>query len=211
MNRERGKFITFEGIDGSGKSTQAKMLLEFLRSKGIDAILTREPGGTRVAEKIRQILLDRGNMELCPRAELLLYLASRAQHTEEVIKPALMRGSWVISDRFSDSSIAYQGAARELGMETVREMSLFATDGLVPDITFFLDISPSVASERMQRDGKTLDRLEAETKEFIDRVRHGYIWLAQNEGSRFISINGERAVEEIWEEIREIIVKRFSI
>ncbi len=205
----RGKFITFEGMDGCGKSTQALYLKKYLTSKNISVIVTREPGGTRVAEKIRKILLNLENIELNSRAELLLYLASRAQHTEEIILPALSDGIWVISDRFADSSVAYQGAARGLGMENVKNMSLFATDGLVPDITFFLDISPKVASERMKMQGKILDRLESEAESFRRKVREGYLWIAQHEKNRFITIDGDLAPEEVWEQTKNIILKNF--
>ena len=203
---KKGKFITFEGIDGSGKSTQVKNLSNFLNSHSIEVIVTREPGGTVVAEKIREILLDRNNIELTGRAELLLYLASRAQHTDEIIIPALHRGYWVISDRFIDSSVAYQGAAREIGQKTVREMNLFATGGLVPDITFFLDISPQEAERRMQN--RRLDRLETEAIEFVQRVRNGYHWIVRNEGERFHIINGELEADKVWKEIQRIIFNK---
>ncbi len=204
-----GQFITFEGIDGSGKSTQARLLTEFLANKGIEVILTREPGGTRVAEKIRQILLDKEHFELVPRAELLLYLASRAQHTDEIIQPALNNGKWVISDRFSDSSIAYQGSARNLGTNTVHDMSLFATGGLVPDLTFFLDISVEEASRRMHSQNKILDRLESEAETFSKLVREGYLWVAKREPERFIIIDGQKPIDDVWRQIEIIILGKY--
>ncbi|RKZ35131.1 dTMP kinase [bacterium] len=206
----KGIFITFEGIDGSGKSTQAKYLQTFLESNQIDVIMTREPGGTKVAEKIRQILLDKQNIELSGRAELLLYLASRAQHTVEIIEPALNDGKWVISDRFTDSSIAYQGCARGLGMEMTKKLSLFATGGIKPDLTFYLDISPQRASERLNIQGKTLDRLEVEQQEFYDMVRQGYKWIAEQEPHRFIQIPGDRPPQKVWESIKKELLDRFG-
>jgi len=206
---ERGVFITFEGIDGSGKTTQATFLRDFLTERGIEVIMTREPGGTRVAEKIRDILLDRNNIGLVARAELLLYLASRAQHTAEIIRPALGKGIWVISDRFTDSSVAYQGCARGLGMEKTRELSLFATEGLVPDLTFYLEITPEEASRRLAAQGKTLDRLEVEQKEFYLKVIEGYRWIGSQEPDRFITIDGSKSPEDVWEQIRTRIIDRF--
>jgi dTMP kinase len=200
-----GKFVTFEGIDGCGKTTQVKSLEQFLISKGFHVLVTREPGGTKVAEKIRDILLDRDNIELHPRAELLLYLASRAQHTAETIVPALTSGVWVISDRFYDSSIAYQGAGRNLGMDVVEKLSLFATDNLSPDITFFLDISPETAERRMVAQSKIKDRLEAENEQFIALVRKGYLQLAQCEPNRIKIIDAERPAEPIGNEIIDYI------
>lgn len=206
---KRGQFITLEGIDGSGKSTQAKLLKEFLESKGIDVVLTREPGGTRVAEKIRQILLDKDHFELVPRAELLLYLASRAQHTDEIIQPALKDGKWVISDRFSDSSVAYQGSARNLGTDAVYDMSLFATDKLIPDLTFFLDISVEEASRRMHYQNKILDRLESEKETFSKLVREGYLWIARKEPGRFIIIDGQKPIGDVWLQVEQKILDKY--
>jgi len=208
-NTMKGIFITFEGIDGSGKSTQVVRLADYLEKHGLEVVLTREPGGTRVAEKIRSILLDRNHIELSARAELLLYLASRAQHTVEIIKPALESGKWVISDRFSDSSIAYQGCARGLGMDIVQKMTLIATDNLIPDLTFFLDISPRKAESRMKIQGKILDRLEKEKGEFMKSVRQGYLQISLNEPERFISINAEQTIDDVWCGILQVLCNRF--
>ncbi len=207
---ERGVFITFEGIDGSGKTTQATRLKNFLTERGVEVVMTREPGGTRVAEKIRDILLDRNNIGIVPRAELMLYLASRAQHTAEIIRPALERGMWVISDRFTDSSVAYQGCARGLGMEKTRELSLFATEGLHPDLTFYLEITPEEASRRLAAQGKALDRLEVERKEFYLKVIEGYRWIASQEPHRFIIIDGSAEPEKVWEQVRREFLKRYG-
>ena len=207
-NRGNGIFITFEGIDGCGKTTQARYLSDYLRGKNIKFIMTREPGGTRVAEKIREILLNRDNIEITGRTELLLYLASRAQHTDEVIIPALKSGVWVISDRYSDSSVAYQGAGRGLGVESVRNMTLFATDGLEPDLTFFIDISPETAYLRMKKQGKVFDRLESETENFMNEVRKGYYWIMENCRKRFFRIDGEKSPEKVWEDIKSILMEK---
>ena len=207
-NRGNGIFITFEGIDGCGKTTQARYLSDYLRGKNIKFIMTREPGGTRVAEKIREILLNRDNIEITGRTELLLYLASRAQHTDEVIIPALKSGVWVISDRYSDSSVAYQGAGRGLGVESVRNMTLFATDGMEPDLTFFIDISPETAYLRMKKQGKVFDRLESETENFMNEVRKGYYWIMENCRNRFFRIDGEKSPEKVWEDIKSILMEK---
>ncbi|MCD6595363.1 dTMP kinase [bacterium] len=202
-------FITFEGIDGCGKSTQAKMLANFLMEHRIDVIITREPGGTPVAEQIRKILLDRSHTEIFPRTELFLYLASRAQHTYEIIAPALENNKWVISDRFFDSSVAYQGYARGLGMKQVLDMSLMATGGIAPDLTFFLDISTAEASLRMKNQGKILDRLESEREEFMSKVRDGYLKIAQENSDRFIKIDGSNSPEIVWEKVKNIFTQKY--
>jgi len=197
-----GKFITYEGIDGSGKTTQAKMLYEYLIGLGFDVILTREPGGTRFAEAVRKILLSHNDFAITPKAELMLYLAARAQLVDEVILPALKSGKWVISDRFFDSSVAYQGFARGLDPEEVMKTCLFATGGVKPDLTFFLDVSPETAAERMAKSGKKPDRLEAESREFTEKVRAGYLWIAGREPERFVVIDGEGSIESVFERIK---------
>ncbi|RKZ29225.1 dTMP kinase [bacterium] len=206
---KRGIFITFEGIDGCGKSTQSERLANFLIERGVDVITTREPGGTPVAEQIRKILLDRNYAEISPRTELFLYLASRAQHTYEIIAPALESGKWVISDRFFDSSVAYQGFARGLGMKQVLEMSLMATGGLAPDLTFFLDISPEQASLRMKKQGKILDRLESEREEFMSKVREGYLLIARDNPERFIKIDGSNSPDVVWSDVKKFFLKKY--
>ncbi len=159
-----GLFITLEGIDGSGKSTQALLLAEALAGKECEVVLTREPGGTKLAELIRTILLDVRNAELCARAELFLYLAARAQHVEQIIAPALMEGKVVISDRFSDSSVAYQGCGRALGESEVSHLTDFAAAHISPSLTFLLDLPVEAALSRMRSTGRDFDRMENEKK-----------------------------------------------
>ncbi|MCD6253062.1 MAG: dTMP kinase [Thermotogae bacterium] len=196
--KSKGKFITFEGIDGCGKSTQVQMLADHLKSTGYEVVVVREPGGTQVGEAIRKILLS---VELTPciETELLLYLASRAQLSRQIILPALKEGKLVIADRYADSSTVYQGYVRGIGMEKVKELNAFATSGLVPDITFILDIPVEVAVERMKR--KSKDRLEREGERFLERAREGYIRLANGEPERFFVIDAQQNPEDTFREI----------
>lgn len=182
-----GKFITFEGIEGSGKSTQVRLLAEALGKKGISCITTREPGGTSFGEKIREIILQ-DTSSLAPITELLLYLAARAEHVKEVIVPALRNGIWVISDRYSDATIAYQGYGRGLDIDEIVRLNRVVTGGLIPDITFLLDIPVEAglnrAMERLKGKGAEPDRFERESIEFHMRVRDGYLRLAEMESER---------------------------
>jgi dTMP kinase len=194
-------FITFEGIDGVGKSTQADLLEEFLKSKGKAVARTLEPGGTELGQEIRHLLLHRKG-DVAPRAEALLYAADRAHHVATKIRPALARGEVVISDRYFDSSVAYQGAARELSVEDVRNISLWAVDNLIPDLTVLLDLAADKAIARRAKTGTEPDRLEREKVEFFERARDEYLKMAQKE-SRFLLISAELSVEEIQAKIRE--------
>ena len=196
-----GIFITFEGIEGSGKSTQAKLLYHHLKRKNLDCLLTREPGGTRVSEKIRRIILDSGNVTMLPKTELFLYLASRTQHVEEVIRPALAANRIVISDRFSDATLAYQGAGRELPLQVVKQLNELACGSLTPDLTFLLDLSVKEGLSRVRR----ADRIEREEEAFHDRVRKEYLKIAQEEGERVMVLDGRRGKEEIHIEIVKIV------
>ena len=205
----KGRLITFEGIDGCGKSTQSVKAADFLRSKRVDVVLTREPGGTKLAERIRSILLENSNHSISYIAELMLYLASRAQHMQEIISPALSCGKWVISDRFYDSSIAYQGFARGLEPEKVREFSLFVTKGIKPNVTFFIDVTPEIACERISKNGKSLDRLESESVGFFKKIREGYKWLAESEPNRIVEIDGSETIEQVWAQIETVFLDRF--
>lgn len=198
----KGIFITFEGIDGCGKSTQLRMVKERLKEEGREFIEVREPGGTSVGEKIRGVLLDKKNDSMVPLAELLLYEAARAQITEEVIKPALDNGTIVICDRFFDSTIAYQGYARELGFELVGGLNKIATAGLKPDITFLLDLSAEDALKRRIGRGEEEDRLEALGTSFQVKVREGYL-KAASEDSRIKVIDAGRTPDEIFEDINK--------
>lgn len=186
---DKGLFITLEGPDGSGKSTQIEYLREYFHDRGIETVLTREPGGTEIGEKLRDIILDRGNRDMCDMAEALLYAASRAQHVNQLIRPALEDGKVVVCDRFIDSSIAYQGYGRELG-EAVRIINEFAVDGCMPDLTFLMEISPEIGKSRIKSESQ--DRLEQEKIEFHNRVYAGYREIARIYPQRFVEINAER-------------------
>ena len=199
-----GLFISFEGGDGSGKSTQVDLLAKALADAGRDVVVTREPGGTAMGAEIRNLLLHGDDMG--PRAEALLYAADRSHHVQSKIRPALERGAVVVTDRFLDSSVAYQGAARELGTEEVRDLSLWAVGGLLPDITFLLDVSAYVAAERAAaRTGGKLDRLERAGAEFHEAVREQYRLLAEREPERFHILDASRAPDDLAAEIGGVV------
>lgn len=189
-------FVTFEGLDGSGKTTQAELLRERLESEGREVVSTREPGGTELGERIRDLVLHGGHVS--PWAEALLYAASRAQHVDEVIRPAVDRGAWVLCDRYLDSSVAYQGAGRELGVDRVLDLNLAAVGGLLPDRTFLLLLEPDEVASRLDRDH---DRLEREGDDFRRRVDAGYRELAARFPERIVVLDGTRSPEELSEEI----------
>ena len=206
----KGWFISVEGGDGSGKSTQIKKIEAYLREKGLDYILTREPGGTPVAEKIRELILDPANKAMTGRAEMLLYAASRAQHVEEKILPALAEGKVVLSDRFTDSSIAYQAYGRGLG-DMVAEVNRIATGGKVPDLTIFLNISPAAGMARKNKqDGHELDRLELEQAAFHEKVYEGYLALARESGGRIADIDADRPAETVFADIKARLDQLFG-
>ncbi|MCD6508601.1 dTMP kinase [Candidatus Poribacteria bacterium] len=196
-------FITFEGIEGSGKSTQAKLLVEYLRGKGLNVILTREPGGVELSERIRSILIETG-LDISPRAELLLFLASRAQHTDELIRPSLQKGHIVVCDRYIDASVAYQGYGRGLSIEMIKRLNDWATGGIRPNLTVLLDLSPEEGLKRVRTSKKT-DRIEGENLEFHRRVREGYLEIARSDPDRFLVLDATRSMEEIQRFIREAV------
>lgn len=196
----RGCFISFEGPDGSGKSTQIKLLAEHCERLGREVLLTREPGGTPISERIRELLLDPSLREMDGVTEALLYAASRAQHVAEKIRPALQRGLVVLCDRFMDSSIAYQGFARGLG-DDVRVINEFAVQGVSPDLTFFMDLSPEEGRRRLTAQ-RAPDRLEREKLSFHRAVCEGYARLAEMYRDRYVIVDAARGVEAISEEIR---------
>lgn len=201
-------FITFEGSEGCGKTTQARLLHRVLASRGVDTLLTREPGGCEVADAIRSILLDAAHSELVPTTELLLYAAARAQHVSQVIRPALSRGMVVICDRFTDATIAYQGFGRGLDRGLIRRLNDIAAPALRPDVTVLLDLPVDVGLARafQRMDASTApreERFELETKEFHERVREGYRWLARKEPDRFIVVDAQMSVELVHQAIRE--------
>ncbi|MET0298061.1 MAG: dTMP kinase [Microbacterium sp.] len=197
-----GLFVTLEGGDGVGKTTQAALLEEWLAAQGRTVVRTREPGGTEVGVLIRDIVLHHRG-EVAPRAEALLYAADRAHHIDTLVRPALARGEVVIQDRYLDSSVAYQGAGRVLGSDEVRELSLWATGGLLPDVTVLLDLDPDAARRRLDADDKPFDRLEAEKEEFHARVRAEFLALAAAEPDRFLVIDAALPPEEIAASIRD--------
>ena len=200
-----GKFITFEGGEGCGKSTQIKRLEEALEREGIEVVLTREPGGTWLSEEIRRLIKDQTTDEPCDRSELLLFLAARAQLVKNVIRPALEAGKWVLSDRFSDSTIAYQGYGRGLPLEDLRQMNDFACSGLKPDLTLLFDVSPEVSRARMRgreaATGTTADRIELAGDEFHSRLRAGFAALAKAEPDRIVTIDADGSPDEVWENV----------
>ena len=199
-----GLFISFEGGDGSGKSTQVELLAVALADAGREVVVTREPGGTEMGVQIRNLLLHGDDMG--PRAEALLYAADRSHHVQSKIRPALDRGAVVVTDRFLDSSVAYQGAARDLGTEEVRDLSLWAVAGLLPDITFLLDVSAEVSAERaVARTGGKLDRLERAGADFHDAVREQYRLLAEREPDRFYILDASRTPDDLAAEISGVV------
>ena len=199
----KGFFITFEGIDGSGKSTQIKLLNKYLVDRGFDVVLTREPGGTALGDEIRDILLNPKNKGMSARAETMLFEASRAQLVEKVIRPALENGKIVICDRFFDSTIAYQGAARGLGIKEILDLSLWASAGLVPDITFLIAINVGISESRMKTRKNKPDRIENEKNEFKEKISRGYLEVAEIFKERFEIIDGHMEIEAVFSIIKQ--------
>ena len=199
---KKGYFITVEGSDGVGKTTQITNIEKYFSEIGYDVVITREPGGTNIGEKLREILLDVSNMEMDPLTEMLIYAASRAQHVKEVILPALNEGRIVISDRYIDSSLAYQGYGRNLG-NCVYEVNKYATYGIMPDKTFWLDLLPSIGRDRIKNEA--MDRIELEKMEFHNNVRKGYEAIAKSEPMRVHRIDASLNEDEVWNEIRAIL------
>ena len=210
MVMKKGLFITFEGLDGSGKTTQIKLLDSYLKGEGFDVILTREPGGTEIGRKIREILLDKKNQDISHKTETFLFLASRAELTSKVIVPALREGKIVICDRFFDSTLVYQGIARGLGVEEILEMSLWATDGLVPDITFLLSMKVSRCDKRIKEANRKKDRIEMEENNFKEKIYKGYLDIASRNKERFVVIDAEKSIEDIFEEVKGKVLKHLK-
>ena len=202
----RGVFITFEGGDGSGKSTQIQSVSDWFESRGREVIVTREPGGTELGTEIRR-LVQNGPEDVDARTEALLYAADRACHVATVIAPALERGAVVLGDRYIDSSLAYQGAARSLGVDEIASLSAWATRGLYPSLTFLLDLPPEVGARRRT---DAPDRMERESMDFHERVRHEYLRLADAEPDRIVVIDAVGTVDEVFSEIRGVLVERFE-
>lgn len=203
-------FITFEGPDGSGKTTQIRLLAEWLCEQGRKVVLTREPGGTEISDQIRQVLHDLRNAAMDARTEILLYSASRAQHVAQLIRPALAAGKIVISDRYADSTMAYQGYGRQLDRKALRMITAFATGGLVPDLTLYFDIAPEEGLRRRQVGGDEWNRLDAETTDFHQRARAGYLELIRQEPERWVVIDANRPQEEIQAKVRAVVQGRLD-
>ncbi|WP_179873071.1 dTMP kinase [Microcella indica] len=197
-----GLFLTLEGGDGSGKSTQMGALTAWLEQQGRTVVQSREPGGTDLGLELREIVLHRRGF-IAPRAEALLYAADRAHHIATIVRPALERGDVVIQDRYLDSSVAYQGAGRVLEANEVRDLSLWATEGLLPDLTVLLDLDPAVGRERLTESRTRYDRLEAEEADFHERVRAAYLGLAEAEPERFLVLDATLPVEQLQQSIRD--------
>ena len=202
----RGKFITFEGPDGSGKGTIIKYVKKYLKKNKIDYILTREPGGVEISEEIREIILNKKHLSMDERTEALLYAAARRQHLVEIVKPALNEGKIVICDRFVDSSLAYQGYARGIGIEEVLKINKFAIAGLMPDLTIFLNVRPEVGLERINKSKvRKKDRLDLESLDFHKKVYEGYQEVLKQYPNRIISVDAEQSIRSVSDQSIEVI------
>lgn len=201
-------FITLEGPEGSGKTSHVPALVEYLREKGYTVFPTREPGGTSIGEQIRQVIHDLKNVEMHPRAETLLYQAARAQIVEQVIRPRLAAGEIVLSDRYADSTIAYQGYGHQQDLEQVRALVKYATGGLVPDLTILLDIDVEAGMKRKTQNGAEWNRLDAYTIEFHQRVRQGYLAMVKAEPARWVLLDASPAWDAVQRELRNRILTR---
>lgn len=209
---DKGRFLSVEGIDGAGKTTAILELAEYLRQLGLDVLLLREPGGTSVGEEIRQLLLDQKNKGMSDTCELLLFAAARAELTETIIKPAIAAGQVVICDRFTDSTVAYQGFARGISEEQIRTINQIATAGLEADRTFYLDLTVEVASERLaNRSDKAEDRLDQEGMHFQSKVREGYLSQAKRYPDRIYTIDADQDTEAIVNEMMKVLKEDWQL
>jgi len=203
-----GKFITFEGIDGAGKSTHLAWAADLLRGRGVSVVVTREPGGTILGEKLRQILLN-GDQRIHPETEALMMFSARRQHLEEVIRPALQRGDWVLCDRFTDASFAYQGGGRGVEKQKLEELERWVHPDLQPDLTLLFDVSAELGQSRVERI-KSPDRFEREDVGFFSRVRNAYLERLKQWPKRIVGIDGSKAVAEIQREIEQLILAKWK-
>lgn len=208
---QRGSFITFEGIDGSGKTTQLSGIAEYLENQGKEVLKLREPGGTSIGEQIRTILLSRGNMAMSVETELMLFAAARAQLVREVIEPALAEGKWVLCDRFMDSTTVYQGYGRQIDLQLIGQLNSIAVGRCKPDLTLLFDLSVEAAGARLAARSEKSDRLDLESKAFAERIRKGYLELASAEPSRFKVIDAERSSADIEKQIKSILREGIGI
>ena len=205
---KEGLFIVFEGGEGSGKSTMLNYTYNWLTDKKIDCITTREPGGIKISEKIREVILDKDNTSMDARTEALLYAAARRQHLVEKVIPALNEGKVVLCDRFIDSSLAYQGFARNLGIEEIYSINKFAIDDYMPNITIFFDIDPKLGLDRINKDkNREVNRLDLEEIDFHNKVREGYNILLENYNNRIKRIDASKSIENVFEDVKKIIEK----
>ncbi|MGX1191505.1 dTMP kinase [Metabacillus sp. SLBN-84] len=203
----KGTFITFEGPEGAGKTTVLQKVHEEFKQKGIEAVFTREPGGIRIAEQIREVILNKENTEMDARTEALLYAAARRQHMVEKVIPALNEGKLIICDRFIDSSLAYQGYARGIGTEEVYSINLFAIDGVMPDLTIYFDIAPERGLMRISRnDGREVNRLDLEKMDFHEKVQEGYKQTIERFPDRIKVINADQSLEDVCRDVMEVLI-----
>lgn len=202
----KGVFITFEGPDGSGKTTQIRMLADLLKAQGYSVVLTREPGGTPIGDQIRQVLFDLGNTEMHPRTEILLFQASRAQHVEELIKPSLAEGKIILCDRYADSTLAYQGYGHQTDLEQLKMIVHYATGGLQPDLTILLDLDAEEGIRRRNHGGEW-NRLDAYQLAFHQRVRQGFHQLAKEDPQRWVIIDAVQPPEVVHAAVRDTVLK----
>ena len=210
-NSHSSRFITFEGPEGSGKTSQLKLAVAWLERRGVPLVVTREPGGTPIGEEIRQLVHDTKRTEMSRKAEILLYSASRAQHVAEIILPALKAGKVVLCDRFFDSTYAYQGYGRGLPMEPLQMITKFATQNLTPDLTLYLDISPEIGIQRRELGGDVMNRLDREALEFHQRVRKGYLTLIRENPERWRTIDGSGTREEVHCAVKKVLKQALNL
>lgn len=206
---KRGQFITLEGVEGVGKTTNIQFIVEHLQSAGIELVQTREPGGTKIAEMIRAILLDHSDEKLCDETELLLMFAARAQHIKQVIEPALAKGQWVICDRFTDATYAYQGGGRDFSMQKIAWLEAFVQKSLTADLTILLDLPVAIGLERAANRSEP-DRFESEKKSFFEKVRNTYLQRAKEEPARFRIIDASQSLKRVQLEIAKRLDERLE-
>ncbi|MGM0904623.1 MAG: dTMP kinase [Bacillota bacterium] len=200
---KQGLFVSFEGPEGAGKTTIINMMIEQLKKDGFQVISTREPGGIEIAEQIREVILNKNNTAMDARTEALLYAAARRQHLVEKVKPALEIGNIILCDRFIDSSLAYQGFARGLGIDEVLTINQFAIEDMMPRLTFYFDLDPKIGLERIHKnDGREVNRLDLENIEFHQKVREGYLLLADRYPERIVKIDASRPLQQVFEEAK---------